>query len=154
LFLAGPFTMPDSATVRLFDGDHPLGAATFEGAFSGAQARLLAPADGHVLPGDPVVVSIPPNGPSPLQTYASWYWLDTAPSVPPFYTTSGAQVSADGTTISAQVPDVAGLTGHAVIAFTNGQETNIAATTCTGFSGCVMTVSYALGPISLDVLAP
>jgi hypothetical protein len=154
LFIGGAFTRPDPVTVRLFDGDHLLGAATFDGAFWGAQARLIAPAAGQVQPGDPVVVSIPPDGPPPTLTYARWYWLDTAPSVPPFYTGSDAPVGDENTTISAHVPDVAGLSGRVVLAFTYGPEAIIGATTCTGFSSCAMTVSYALGPISLDVLAP
>ena len=153
LFDAGPFTSPDPITVRLFDGERLLGEATFEGAFWGMQAALVAPAGGQASAGDEVVVSIPPGRASPPEAYASWYWLDTAPSVPPFYTTSGAVLDPASATIRAHVPDVPGLSGDVALTFSYPGEEYATNTACTGFSNCLMTAHYTLGPVPLTVLA-
>jgi hypothetical protein len=154
LFEAAPFTTPDPVTVRLFQDDRLRAEATFEGMFWGTQARLISPEGGQVRPGDEVVVSIPSENAPPQLMFAKWYWLGTAPSVPPFYTTSSAALSADNSTFTATVPDMNGLTGPVALMFTYGGADLIVASACTGFSDCVMHARYALGPIALDVRAP
>jgi hypothetical protein len=63
-------------------------------------------------------LSIPPGKDSADPPYASWHWLGAAPPVPPFYTTTSAELSPDASTISAQVPGMAGLSGRAAIIVT------------------------------------
>ena len=152
LFDAGPFTTPGPVIVRAFDGDRLLGEATFEELFRGMQAGLVSPPNGQVRPGDQVVVSGPPVGPAP--PYASWYWLGTAPSVPPFHTSSLAETSADASTITATVPDMSGFSGPVAMVINTGQSERVTATTCTGFRNCSLLDRYTLGPIPLTVLAP
>ena len=154
LFDAGPFTTPEPVTVRAFDGDRLLGEATYEGLFWGLQAGLVSPPDGQVRPGDQVVVSVPPGKERPTQPYADWYWLGTAPSVPPFFTTSATVLSADGSTITATVPDISGLSGPVALALRHGYFDRPPATPCAGFIYCAISAWYALGPIPLTVLAP
>lgn len=154
LFEAEPFTSPDPVTVRVFEGARLRGEATFEGMFWGLQTGLVAPAGGQVRPGDEVVVSIPPGRDPPTLMYARWYWLGTAPSVPPFFTTSLAALSAGNSTFSATVPDISGLTGPVALTFMYGGEDALGASACTGFSNCLMYAHPTLGPVALDVVAP
>lgn len=154
LFDAGPFTTNDPVTVRLFDGEQLRGEATFTDLFWGMGAQLVSPAGGQARPGDEVVVSIPPGKAVPPETNARWYWLDTAPSVPPFYSTAGATPDAETSTVHAPVPDVQGLSGHVAVTLAYIVEETITATTCTGFSNCLMTAHGTLGPVRLEVLRP
>jgi hypothetical protein len=155
LFDAGPFTTPDPVTVRAFDGDRLLGEATFDDLFWGMRAGLVSPPDGQVRPGDQVVVSVPPGKDgTTFAPYASWYWLGAATAVPPFYTLSLREQSADGSTMTVTVPDIKGLSGPVALAIKYGQEAMLAATTCAGFRDCSLIARYTLGPIPLTVLAP
>jgi hypothetical protein len=85
--------------------------------------------------------------------YARWHWLGTAPSVPTFYTHSTAILSADFSTFTATVPDMNGLTGPVALTFNHGTSEYVDPSMCTGFSLCVMTARYTLGPMALEVVA-
>jgi hypothetical protein len=153
LFRGGPFPDDAPATIRVLDGDRLMGQATFEGVFPGFHARLIAPADGRVHPGEDVVVSVPDGLPgTPAFLTAQFYWLDPPAGVPPFGTWAAAELTPDNLSATTKAPTVPGLTGRAALIFQVADTATPLAVSCTGFRYCSSRMELVIGPISVEVV--
>jgi hypothetical protein len=144
----------DAATVVTLRSSYGLmGAATFPGLFPGSGAsQLVSPADGRVRMGEKVAVTIPAGWPvGDGRVSAFLYWLDPAPSVPPFASYVLANATVDRTAVEVTAPM---LTGRAqVILQSLESPENVNADACTGFERCIgYDTADVLGPVAIEVI--
>jgi len=129
-----------------------VGEATYRALFPGFGAsQPLSPADGRVRVGETLALAIPAGwSVDDGRVDAAFYWLDPAPSVPPFHTSVIATANADRTAIEMAAPM---LTGRAQVILRNlAFSERVDAASCTGFSRCfALPSSDVLGPVAIEV---
>jgi len=131
----------------------PLGTAAFRGLFPGFGAsQVVSPADGRVRMGENLAVSIPPGWPvGDGRVSAYVYWLDPAPSVPPFYSYVIGNADTNRTAVELTMPM---LTGRAQVVLRNlSSLESIDSTECAGFARCFgLPSTEVLGPVAIEVI--
>jgi hypothetical protein len=147
----GAFLADTPITVRLEDGERLVGEARYEGLFPGFGAQLAGTQAAEVHAGDPIRIALPAPAPDAIIAIPFLYWMNTAPSVPPFHTYVPGSFEADGQTIDLTAPP---LTGRAQLVIQSALPGGFgAAQSCTGFSTCAALPAYeTVGPIAVDIV--
>jgi len=147
-----PVRADADTVVAVRSGDALVGEATYRALFPGFGAsQPLSPADGRVRAGETLALAIPAGWPvGDGRVDATFYWLDPAPSVPPFHSSVIATANADRTAVEMAAPM---LTGHAQVILRNlALSERVDAASCSGFLRCLALPSGdVLGPVAIEV---
>lgn len=149
LVLINGFRDDDPVTIRLEGDGQVMGQATVENLFPGAAAALVAPADGRVRSGDPLVVQMPLTAQQNF-TFAEFFWMEPPPGVPPYHTSATGTLAPDGSTFQTTAPTTTGRAALVVKLVSSSAENPI--TSCTGFDTCLGSPNTdTIGPLFIDV---
>jgi hypothetical protein len=155
--LVQPVAADADTVVTVRSGDARVGEATYRALFPGFGAtQPLSPADGRVRAGETLALALPPGWPVDVdvdvgRVDAVFYWLDPAPSVPPFHSSAVATANAERTAVEVIAPTV---TGRAQVILRNhAYAERVGAASCAGFSRCAaLPASDVLGPVAVEVI--
>ena len=146
-----PVRADADTVVAVRTGGARLGEATYRALFPGFGAsQPLSPPGVRV--GETLALAIPAGwSVGDGRVDAAFYWLDPAPSVPPFHTSVIATANADRTAVEMAAPM---LTGRAQVILRNLVFSDrVDAASCAGFSRCLaLPSSDVLGPVAIEVI--